>query len=457
MMTELWQRFCRLLGSVRSIVVNTSWLVSTTAVNALLGLAYWGTAARFFPPELVGTAAATVAAMFLISTFGSLGFGSLLLGGLSGRRDARALVATAILTIGIVSAVLGVATAQLASTVDHDLAVLRHDPLTIAIFALGGIVMTISLVLDEALIGVGRGAWQFWRNAAFAALKLALLIALELTAPESVTWLTIYGTWVVAMLVSLVGVALLTLARDRFALARYRPRWHLLRGVGRLAVGHHIINLALTLPGQVLPLVVTAVLSSTENAYFYISWQFAGFIFVPPVALSVSLYAAANSPGALSRKLRFTLGAALAVGLVSNALVFLGGGFALGLYGGDYAAEATWPLRLLGLGVFPLIIKDHYVALCRITGRLGSAIPLIVVGCLLEVVVAAIGGALGGLNGLALGWSLAVTVEALVMGLPVLRAALASPTPTDSAPTLSPRVQARHYLPWWARTEAEYD
>lgn len=453
-------RFRQLFDSVRAIVTNTSWMVATTAVNALLGLAYWGAAARLFPPELVGTAAASVAAMVLISTVGMLGFGSLLLGGLSARvGESRAVITTALATTGLVSALLGIGTAFLASTIDPDLAFLRHDPATIAIFALGGVLLTVSLVLDQALIGLGRGGWQFWRNAAMAALKLVLLVALGLGHPWPVSWLTIYGTWTIALFVSLLGLALPALRRGG-PLAAYRPRWHLLRGLGRLAGGHHIINLALMLPGQVLPLVVTAVLSSTENAYFYIAWQFAGFIFVPPVALSVSLYAAAaGAPEALTRKLRFTLGAATAIGLAANLVVFIGGGLALGLYGGDYASEATWPLRIIGIGVIPLIVKDHWVALRRIAGRLGGAIPLIVGGSLLELLLAAWGGAHGGLNGLALGWLAATTIEALVMGWPVLRAALGTgqvgPAPAPLAPTPAASPEPQGHLPWWARTETE--
>ncbi len=438
----------QLLESVRGIITNTSWLVATTALNAVLGLAYWGAAARFFPPDIVGVAAASVTAMILISTFGMLGFGSLLLGGISQRAsEAPALIATALITTGLVSGGLGIGTALLAPFVSRDFAFLRHDPATIAIFTLGGVLLTVSLVLNQALIGRGRGSWQFWQNAAMAATKLLLIVAIGFGGWWPISWLTIYLTWVIAMLVSLLGLGLFALTRGG-ALASYRPRWRLLRGMGRQALDHHIINLALLLPGQILPLIVTAILSSTENAYYYTAWQFAGFIFAPPVALSISLYATANgTSAALRRRLRFTLSAAFAIGVAANIVAYFGGGIALSLYGADYAREALWPLRIIGIGVFPLIVKDHYVALCRIKGHLGGAIPLIIGGSLLELLLAAYGGTRAQLNGLVLGWLAAVCIEAILMAWPLIRAVVGKQPHIAAA--------AQQYLPWWAQAPTD--
>jgi O-antigen/teichoic acid export membrane protein len=87
----------------------------------------------------------------------------------------------------------------------------------------------------------------------------------------------------------------------------------------------------------------------------------------------------------------------------------------LSLFGHIYAEQATWSLRILAFGAFPLIIKDHYIAVCRIQGRIMNALLLAAIGLFLETGTAALGGHIGGLTGLSLGWVIGVCVEALFM------------------------------------------
>jgi hypothetical protein len=78
----------------------------------------------------------------------------------------------------------------------------------------------------------------------------------------------------------------------------------------------------------------------------------------------------------------------------------------------------------LVLAVFPLIIKDHFVSLCRIDGRLARATVITATGGVLELTGAAAGALLGGLAGLCLGWAAVMCIEAVLMASTVYRAAL---------------------------------
>ncbi|HEY8602133.1 MAG TPA: hypothetical protein VIL85_27150, partial [Thermomicrobiales bacterium] len=262
----------------------------------------------------------------------------------------------------------------------------------------------------------------------------------------------IYATWVIGIAVSLVwlGARAIRLGLRPRDLV---PRPALLRDLGRSALEHHFLNMALQAPSLALPMVVTATLSSAQNAYFYAAWMLAGFVFVPPVALAISLYAAATSPASLARKLRFTLGAATAIGVGANVVIFGGAYLILLPFGAAYADAAAWPLRIIALGVFGLIVKDHYVALCRINGRLTGAIPLIVVGSLAELALAAVGATRGGLTGLALGWLLAISAQATLM-IPSLYRTARGAQSTQGAPALR-QTQPHGHLPWWAQPHAE--
>jgi O-antigen/teichoic acid export membrane protein len=160
------------------------------------------------------------------------------------------------------------------------------------------------------------------------------------------------------------------------------------------------------------------------NASYYIASMSAAFVSVAPSALTTTLYAVgASAPSALGRRIRFTLGLTLLCGLLANAVLLFAADFVLRLFGEGYAEAAGWTLRILVLGVFPLAIKDHYVAICRIRGRVGRGATLIGLGACAEILFAALGAIMGGLVGLSLGWLAAVSLEALVMTRPVLRAA----------------------------------
>ena len=55
-------------------LARASWaLIATTALNAIFGLVYWVLAARLYPSEIVGEAAALISAMMFVTSIGWLG------------------------------------------------------------------------------------------------------------------------------------------------------------------------------------------------------------------------------------------------------------------------------------------------------------------------------------------------------------------------------------------------
>jgi hypothetical protein len=101
--------------------------------------------------------------------------------------------------------------------------------------------------------------------------------------------------------------------------------------------------------------------------------------------------------------------------MAAYAVVLLSAPKILGLFGHTYAEQATWSLRILALGAFPLIIKNHYIAIHRIHGRVAHALIPIVTAGLLEVALPTLGARLGSLTGLSLGLILALCIEAVFM------------------------------------------
>jgi O-antigen/teichoic acid export membrane protein len=414
-----------------AIVANAGSLVGTTAVTSTLGFAYWWLAARRFPPEAVGFAAASIAAMTLLGTVATCGFGTLLIGELP-RHPGRAgaLIATALATVGVAGGALGALLALAAPTLSANLRPLAASAGSVALFAAGVALTAVALVLDQALLGLLRGDLQLRRNALFAVVKLLALAPAGSWLPGGA--LTIYATWAAGNLASLLALILFAAAKG-LAPGIGRPRWGLVRRLGRAALEHHALNLALQVPSLALPVMVTVLLSAALNAPFYVASMIAGFVVVGPLALTTALYAVGSAdPTALAQKIRFTVGLAVAVGILANGALLVGGAPLLRLFGPTYAEQARWSLQLLGLGVFPLILKDHYVAVHRIHGHLARAALLVAIGSTLELTLAALGGQLGGLTGLSLGWLAGACLEASLMARGVYVAA--TPAETEHLP-----------------------
>lgn len=410
---RLWALIAGWASANRTIVVNAGALIGTTAATSGLGFIYWWLAARMYPETEVGFAAAAVSAMSLLGTFGMMGFGTLLMGEVP-RQPGReiSLISTALTVAGIVSAVLGALAALAAPMLAADLRPLGASAGGVALFTLGVSLSAMTLVLDQALVGMLRGGLQLGRNVVFAVAKLvALAVAAAWFGQRS--GLAVLATWVLGIALSFVVVAWLRAGEQRES---WRPDWSLLRGLRRAALGHHALNLALLAPGMLLPLLVTALLSAKLNASYYAAWMIANLVYIGPASLSMVLYAVGASDTALlAQKTRFTLRLATIGGLLAVIVLQFGADWMLHLFRDSYAEQAGWSLRILGVGVFPLIIKDHYVAINRVRGRVAPAAMLIGGLGVFELIVAAFGARIGGLNGLSLGWVVAMCIGTLVM------------------------------------------
>ena len=406
------------------ILVNAGSLVGTTAVTSLLGFVYWWLAARAFSPAVVGFGSAVISAMTLLGTLALLGLGTLLLGELSQQRGREtSLISTALIIVGGVGGLLGLAFAVAAPHISADFRALDASVGNCALFALGVSLTAITLVLDDVLIGLFRGKLQLWRNGLFAALKLAALLAVSLWVSH-VVGLTIYATWAIGNICSLAFLAVYVLVKRDRGGRSYLPQWGLMRKLGLPALRHHLLNVTLQAPALILPLLVTVLLSASVNGWFYISWNLSSIANIFSAALTLTLYAAASAePGTLARKMRLTLSLAFAACVLANLVLLVGTRQILDFFGHSYAEQAAWSLRILSLESFPFIIKNHYIAVSRIQGRLAHAARLTITTSVLELGGATLGALIGGLTGLSAGWFCAMCIEAVFMSRTVFKAA----------------------------------
>jgi O-antigen/teichoic acid export membrane protein len=408
----------RWLTGQRALLGTTMSLLATTVVTAVLGLAFWWAAAHLFPLSQVGYGSAAVSALTLVGTFGMAGMNTVLIGHLArSPQHANGLLMAAMYASGLISALLASGFWLVTAVILPDAAPYLHSGTDAVAFIAGSALTGATLILDQALLGTVGGSLQLWRNTAFSVAKLVALAGLAML------WHDQFGTsiliaWVAGTALSLVPVGVLL--RRRGMRLSARPEWRLLRALGRASVSNTWLNNMLQAPVLAMPMLVTGMLSAADGGAFYVASTVVMVVVLLPFHFTTALYAAsAADPRGLATKLRFSLRISMLAGLGCVPLVIVSAHLLLRLFGAGYAARAAVPLELLVMGYFGSVLKNHYIALCRISGRITQAGIYATVSTAARFGAAVAGAMAGGLVGLSIALLLVMTAEGIVVIPPV--------------------------------------
>lgn len=430
-------RLRQVLQKSTTLVMNSGALATGTVATAALGFVYWWLAARLFPPDVMGVASGLLAVMSLVSVLGEGGLATLLTGELvrhpgkePGLITAAAFVGQ-VLTIGL--ALLFVAGQALLTgahgSIDHWFAGLT--------FVIGCGLGNLSILGDQAFVGILRSSRRMIRLVLFAVFKLLLLAAaagLGFTTPTALLW-----TWVAGSLISWIGVDLLTRGSARGLVGR--PDFKLLHMHRRRVFDHYALDAALLTPALVMPYLVLVLLSPTTNAAFVAVWMLVSVASLIPAALAMVLFPVVRaSPKQSGHDILVSLTVSLLFSLVCAVFIFTYSRQILAIFNPTYPEIAGSSLRLLGFSLLGSTLKFHACTLARLTDRMLKAAPWFAVGGLLELSLAILGAKLGGLQGLVVGWTLAVSIEGICAALWLTSATklVTGSDPVLQGPTSSP-------------------
>ena len=438
------------MRSQRHLLANAGSMFGSTIVTSLLGVAFWWLATHDFSKHSVGVAAAAVGAMTLLGFMSTLGLGTLLMGELPRLESGhRSLINAALTITAPAGALVGILFAVIAPEVSSNFEPIAESWITILVFATGVALTALALVLDQALLGLLRGNLQLRRNAVFAGVKLLALVPIAALIPDAGSaW--IYSAWTV-------GIAASLLVMTRFYRQRgddpLQPDFGPLKEMRLSAASHHAFNVALQIPAMAMPVLVVGLVSAEANASFYIAWMIAGLLAMVPISLATVLYPIGSQDKTqMTQGLKLTLAIAFSLGILANLILVPGAVPILEVFGSSYAEQGASTLHILVLGVFPLTFKTLYVSVHRVQRKLGSALPIVWGGTILELVGAIVGSKLGdGLTGIAWGWLVAVYIEGIVMAGDVLKA-VRSPADGEAARALEASEIAEAEATGWIKT-----
>jgi O-antigen/teichoic acid export membrane protein len=318
-----------------------SLMTATVATNAL-GLVFWTEAARLGTPQIVGRAAAAVAALTLLATISQLNLTNVFVRLIPGAgRHGRRLITRGYLAVIAVSVAVGVV--YLAAGLGA--AVVGRGLAAQAAFVAAVPVLAIFALQDSVLTALRRAPWVAVENSTFATCKLALLPALVLVPIGG----GIVLSWVIPAAAAVVVVSALLFRRLLRALEDADGTLPPRRTLMSFIAGEYTTAVCATAATQLMPLIIVWRLGPAQDAYFTLPWLISMGITVllwnVASAFVVELAEGQEHSGALLQRTLLLWG-----GVVTAALVVcaLGAAPLLSLAGAPYAAHGAELLRLIG-------------------------------------------------------------------------------------------------------------
>ena len=429
-MSWLGRREHRRSTERQRLFTTFGFLVSKQGATAGIGLAYWAVATHLFPAGDVGLASAAASTALLLAAAGALGIPLLILAEIHSidASERRVAFTTGMAIAGGVVLILSIATMTLSPFLGKSLKMIGADPVTASLFVVGSVATVAGLTLDNAAIGLHRGAAQVWRGTLSSLLKLAIVGLLVLASTRTSGGLIF--AWAFALVVSLVVcIPMLRLESTPAGEGNLSRRVALAGRYGVLSLKHHVLNLSINSISYIVPLIAVLLISPQQVAYFSTAFLLSSTVMIIPYLLALSLFAeSSGDQGLLHRHVRQTLPLGLALCSALVVAVQIAAPFVLRIFGPAYAANGTTALRILILVGPAYVIKDHYVAIRRAEGRLGHAAKMMAAGTSAEAVGAALGGISGGMTGLCVGWAIAASCEAVILLPAVIRVFHRDPT-----------------------------
>ncbi len=400
----------------RSALHSSLGLVVAKAAQTGAGFAFWIVAARATSDREVGLTSAAVSAVMLCTQLAVLGAGSAVIVSVGRGEPPSRVLDAAFAIVGVAGTVLALGYLVLQATVAPDTA--STSVLFWLTFLAAAVTGTMVIVLDQALVALGRGA--------SATLRYALGGGVSLGAAALVAWQAHGASADVLMACWALGTAVACVvgAVQLRRIVGYRPRptLRLARGRSLLALGlpHQLLTLTERAPGLVLPLLLAHTVSPEAAAYWYPAWMMAWAAYTAPMLMGIVQFSeGVRDPDRLAQTTWASLRWSLVVGGLAAAVLILLARPLLGLMGEQYAESSSDALRWLAAGLVAYAVLQAYNAMCRARGRYTEAI---VVGVVLGTALcaSALVAAGRGAGAMAVAWLVVLSIGAAAVGLRLL-------------------------------------
>ncbi|MGH2345974.1 MAG: lipopolysaccharide biosynthesis protein, partial [Chloroflexota bacterium] len=268
---------------------------------------------------------------------------------------------------------------------------------------------------DYALTGLRQAVWVPIENAGFSVAKITLLVGFARAFPHY----GLFASWTIGMALTLLPVNALIFRRlipRHMAQAPSHLEPFMPTQVVRYMAADYVGSLCWLASTALLPLLVTQQAGDTANAYFYLSWQIALFLFLMSSNMGSSLIVEAASDPAKLYAYGYRVFIQIARMVVPAAIILaLGAPYILRVFGNSYAAHSVWTLRLLALAAIPFIANSLYTSISRVRRNMKAVVKLQLASCVLVLTLSHFLLEIYGIVGVGMAWLASQTLLAVIL------------------------------------------
>lgn len=351
----------------RNMESNVLAMILGTAITGVLGLFYWGLAARLFTAAEVGRASAIINATLALAIISTLSMGAVFerfllpAGRLAMRMVGAAMVA---------SGAVGVPVAAAYAFLNRHSSIFE-GPWAAQLMPVWVVVIMWFFLSEQLCSALLVARWGAVKNVLHSAVKVGALFP----AAALGTAMSIVVTWMVPAAVLLVVVGAMAVRRLRVSGVLERepclpPRGELVRYAGGTMWLMALANMAPLL----IPLIVVAALGLEANAYFAVTWALVSAVLAMMAMIGGPLVAeVVSDPGNVASYMRRFSLIASGMAVAGGIGVAFGGPILMGFIDAEYQAQTTTALRLFGAAIPFMVVSTLFVPLSRVVRRLRVA------------------------------------------------------------------------------------
>lgn len=352
---------------------SSLFLLASNVAGAGFGFLFWTIAARVYPAQEVGVAAATISSMGLLAALSTLGLDHGLVRFLPASSAPRAVINTALSISATAACLLGFAFLAGLDVWSPALKAVHHVAPVVSAIPAGSIGMALLPLLSGICLVRGRADLALLLAVLFGASKTALAL---LFSGFPLAW-TLSWAWSIGVLLSAVCGLFILLPKVEGSSYRFHPAANVqtVREISRFTSTNYLVAVLWNAPNFVLPLLILNLMSSEASAHFYVASSISGLVSMIPIAVSLALFAHGSVDDTQLTRLSVEgIKFAVLLQLPAVIAVFSFGSALLGFFGDDYAREGTAVLRLLALATLPMTANFLFFGVKRVRRQMAEVV-----------------------------------------------------------------------------------
>lgn len=316
---------------------NSLFIMLTSVSSNGFGFIFWMLAAKLYPAEDVGIATALISSMALLVLLSRFGLDFSIIRFFPSNDKSRIFSTSAIITtfFAVVFGVIFIIGVDVFSPELHLLKSTQNAVLYLIFLA----VSSGTALTGIAFIAVRKAAFQFLQSIVVGSRILFLIPLIFLGA------IGIFGAVGISFVLALATALIL------LVMSGIRPGFVIDRGflneAFHFSAGNYLAGLFVAAPNMILPIMVLNVLGAEQAAYYYIAFMIAALLFMIPNAISMSLFVEGSHGEELKKTVKKSLFAIFSLLIPAVVILYICGGWLLGVVGADYTAGGLEVLKVM--------------------------------------------------------------------------------------------------------------